>query len=198
LRALCGLRYRVTGLENLSRDNAILLSKHQSAWETIALVGILPRPQTWVLKRELLWVPFFGWCLAQFKPIAIDRGAGRKAIRQLLDQGARVLDEGRWVVIFPEGTRVPVGERGRYAPGGAMLAEKTGRQIIPIAHNAGVFWARRNMRKYPGVIDVVIGPAIETRHRRAQDINREVEEWIEATVASLPADRPAVGPWTTV
>jgi len=185
LRALCGLRFRVSGLEHLPNTNTILLSKHQSTWETIAFLAILPAPQTWVVKQELLRVPLFGWSMARFKPIAIDRNAGRKAIRQLLDQGLRALEDGRWVIIFPEGTRVAAGERGHYGMGGALLAEKAGRAVVPVAHNAGSFWARRDIRKYPGVVDVVIGPPIETRGRRAAEINRDVEEWIEETVAGL-------------
>ena len=187
LRALCGLRFRVSGLEHLPSTNTILLSKHQSTWETIAFLAILPTPQTWVVKQELLRVPLFGWSMARFKPIAIDRNAGRKAIRQLLDQGLRALEDGRWVVIFPEGTRVAAGERGHYGMGGALLAEKAGRAVVPVAHNAGSFWARRDIRKYPGVVDVVIGAPIETRGRRAAEINRDVEEWIEETVAGLAA-----------
>jgi 1-acyl-sn-glycerol-3-phosphate acyltransferase len=187
LRALCGLRFRVSGLEHLPSTNTILLSKHQSTWETIAFLAILPTPQTWVVKQELLRVPLFGWSMARFKPIAIDRNAGRKAIRQLLDQGLRALEDGRWVIIFPEGTRVAAGERGHYGMGGALLAEKAGRAVVPVAHNAGSFWARRDIRKYPGVVDVVIGPPIETRGRRAAEINRDVEEWIEETVTRLAA-----------
>lgn len=190
LRSLCGLGFRVSGMEHLSGANTIFLSKHQSTWETIALLAILPSPQTWVVKQELLRVPLFGWSLAQFKPIAIDRSAGRRAIRQLLEQGTQALAEGRWIIVFPEGTRVAAGERGRYGLGGAMLAEKSGRPIIPIAHNAGVFWARRDIRKYAGVIEVVIGPPIKTLGRRAADINRDVEEWVEGTVAGLPGREP--------
>jgi len=187
LRALCGLRFRVSGLEHLPSTNTILLSKHQSTWETIAFLAILPTPQTWVVKQELLRVPLFGWSMAQFKPIAIDRTAGRKAIRQLVEQGLRALEEGRWVIIFPEGTRVAAGERGHYGMGGALLAEKAGRPVVPVAHNAGSFWARRDIRKYAGVVDVVIGPPIDTRGRRAAEINRDVEQWIEETVAGLAA-----------
>ncbi len=189
LRVLCGLDYRITGAEHLTGPNTLCLSKHQSAWETIAFLAILPRPQTWVVKQELLRVPVFGWSLAQFKPIAIDRSAGRKAARQLLEQGAAALADGRWIVVFPEGTRVPAGERGRYGMGGALLAERAGRPVIPIAHNAGVFWARRDLRKYPGTIDVVIGPPIETRGRKGSEINRDLEAWIENTVAGLPGKR---------
>lgn len=186
LRILCGLRFRVTGKEHLGGSNTIIFSKHQSAWETIAFLALLPRPQTWVVKQELLRVPVFGWSLAQFKPIALDRSAGRKAMRQLIEKGGRAVDEGRWIIIFPEGTRVAAGERGRYGLGGAMLAERVGRPIIPVAHNAGVFWARRDVRKHPGVVDVVIGPPIETNGLRAPEINAAVEAWIEGTTASLP------------
>jgi 1-acyl-sn-glycerol-3-phosphate acyltransferase len=142
-----------------------------------------------VVKQELLGVPVFGWSLAQFKPIALDRSAGRKAARQLLEQGAAALADGRWIILFPEGTRVPAGERGRYGMGGALLAERAGRPVIPIAHNAGVFWARRDLRKYPGTIDVVIGRPIETRGRKGSEINRDLEAWIETTVAGLPGKR---------
>jgi 1-acyl-sn-glycerol-3-phosphate acyltransferase len=191
LRVLCGLRVRVSGIEHLPPTNTILLSKHQSTWETIAFLAILPTPQTWVVKRELLRVPLFGWSMAQFKPIAINRKAGRKAIRQLLDQGLQALESGRWVIIFPEGTRVAAGERGHYGLGGAMLAEKAGRPVVPIAHNAGSFWGRRDIWKHAGLVDVVIGPPVETKGRRAAEISRDVEEWIEETVAGLTA---GVGP----
>jgi 1-acyl-sn-glycerol-3-phosphate acyltransferase len=189
LRVLCGLNVRFRGAENLPSEAVIVLCKHQSAWETLALRKFLPPQQTWVLKRELMWVPFFGWALAPYRPIAIDRKAGRQAIKQLLDQGKRWLAAGRWIVIFPEGTRVAPGERAPYAIGGAMLAERTGRPILPIAHNAGVFWPRRSIVKFPGVVDLVIGPLIPTAGRKAQEINAEVERWIEDTVASLPGAR---------
>ncbi len=183
---ICDLRHRIVGLEHLPEGPCIVLSKHQSTWETISLRGLLPLRQTWVLKRELLRIPFFGWALAQFQPIAIDRSAGRKAIRELLVQGRKHLAAGRWVVVFPEGTRVAAGERQRYNIGGAMLAEKTGVPVVPIAHNAGVFWRRRGVRKFPGTIDMVIGKPIATAGRKANEINAEVEAWIEATVAKLP------------
>jgi 1-acyl-sn-glycerol-3-phosphate acyltransferase len=186
LRMICGLSVRVRGLENLAGRNTIVLSKHQSTWETIAFLSILPRPQTWVVKKELLRVPLFGWSLAQFKPIAIDRSAGRTALRELLEQGRRAIEGGRWVIIFPEGTRMAAGKAGRYGLGGAMLAERIGRPVIPIAHNAGVFWGRRDVRKFPGIIDVVIGSPIETSGLRATEINTAVEAWIEETVTQLP------------
>lgn len=189
LGVLCGLRYRVQGLDKLPARPCIVLCKHQSAWETIALRALLPPEHTWVIKRELLWTPLFGWAIAAFRPIAINRGAGRRAVRQLLDEGRRWLDEGRWVVIFPEGTRVAPGQRKKYGIGGALLAEKTGYPVLPIAHNAGVFWRRRDLKKYPGVIDLVIGDLIDSGGLSAQEINRRAEDWIEATVTSLPQTR---------
>jgi 1-acyl-sn-glycerol-3-phosphate acyltransferase len=189
LRVICGLRHRVTGLENLPDGPCVVLCKHQSTWETISLRAILPLRQAWVLKRELLRIPIFGWALAQYRPIAIDRSAGRQAIRQLLAQGGEHIANGRWVVIFPEGTRVAAGERRRYNIGGAMLAEKTGAPVVPIAHNAGNFWRRRGVRKFPGTIDVVIGEPIVSAGRKASEINAEAEEWIEGTVARLPGYR---------
>jgi 1-acyl-sn-glycerol-3-phosphate acyltransferase len=146
-----------------------------------------------VIKRELLWTPFFGWAMAAYRPIAIDRSAGRRAVKQLLDEGRGCLEAGRWVIIFPEGTRVAPGQRGRYGIGGALLAEKTGYPVLPIAHNAGVFWRRRDFRKYPGVVDLVVGEAFPPKGQRAAEINRRVEDWIEATVAELPQSREQSG-----
>ena len=185
VRRLCGLHYRVTGLSHLPRHGAaIIFSKHQSAWETIAFQEIFP-PQTWVLKRELMWLPVFGWGLALLKSIAIDRGAGHKAVEQIVKQGRERLDEGIWVLIFPEGTRMAPGHKRRYGIGGAVLAAETGYPVVPVAHNAGSFWPRRGFLKKPGKIEVVIGPAIDPRGLSAAEINRRAEQWIEATVARL-------------
>jgi len=142
----------------------------------------------WLLKRELLWVPFFGWGLAMLEPIAIDRKAGRKALQQLLDIGAKRLAAGRWVVIFPEGTRVAPGQRGRYAPGGAMLAVRSACPAVPVAHNAGEFWPRRGFVKYPGTIRIGIGPAVDTREHSAQEVNTLAEQWIEETMLTIGRD----------
>lgn len=186
LGLICGLKYEISGHENIPDENTIILSKHQSAWETIALRGLLPPEQAWVLKRELMWVPIFGWALAVVQPIAINRDDGRKAAKQIIDTGIDRLKQGRNVVIFPEGTRVAPGEYKRYGVGGAMLASKSGYPILPIAHNAGVFWRRRGLRKYPGTIQMVIGPLIETAGKSTAQINKEVEEWIEGTMQTLP------------
>lgn len=186
---ICGLKYRLHGWDKLPNDNCIVLSKHQSTWETIALRGLLPATNTWVIKRELLWIPFFGWGMAALGPIALDRKAGRQAIKQLVQEGRQSLEAGRWVVIFPEGTRTSPGEHIKYNLGGALLAEKTGYPILPIAHNAGVFWKRRGILKFPGFIDLVIGDPIRTQGLKASEINLLVERWIEETVASLPQTR---------
>ena len=186
LKVLCGLDYRLAGLEHLSSQPCVLMAKHQSAWETIALPGILPVRQAWVLKRELMHVPVFGWALRAFHPIAIDRKAGRKAMRQLLDQGKAHLGSDASVLVFPEGTRVAVGARKPFTIGGALLAEKSQVAIVPIAHNAGVFWKRRGLRKLPGCIEVVIGPPIAPQGRSAQELNALAQEWINGCVDRLP------------
>ena len=189
LGLFCGLGYRIQGESNLPSTACIVLCKHQSAWETIALRALLPPEHTWVLKRELLWAPFFGWALAAYKPIAIDRSTARRSIRKLLQEGKHWLDKGRWIVIFPEGTRVAPGQRKHYGQGGAMLAHKSGYPVLPIAHNAGVFWRRRDVRKYPGQIDLVIGEPLDPNGLSSAEINQHIEDWIEGTVARLPTER---------
>ncbi len=182
---VCGLRYEVQGREYIPPGPCVILCKHQSAWETYALPCIFPQMLTWVCKRELVWIPFFGWGLAMMEPIAIDRGAGRRALDQLIEQGTERLKDGRSVVIFPEGTRVAPGEKRRYAIGGAMLAEKSGYPVLPIAHNAGEFWPKRGFIKYPGKIRVVIGPPIESGGRTATEINNLAEQWIEGKMREI-------------
>jgi 1-acyl-sn-glycerol-3-phosphate acyltransferase len=189
LKWICGLDYQLIGRENIPQQNVIVLCKHQSAWETIALRWLLPFNQSWVLKQELMRVPIFGWALAADKVIAIDRKAGRKAVRQVIEQGIQRLQQGRNVIIFPEGTRVAPGERKKYGIGGALLAVKSGYPILPIAHNAGLFWRRRSLRKYPGTIQMVIGPLISPDGQSATEINHRVEDWIETKVAELGAGR---------
>ncbi|GAB4507350.1 MAG: lysophospholipid acyltransferase family protein [Sulfuricaulis sp.] len=184
LKFLCGLDYRVEGREHLPQGAAIVLSKHQSAWETIVFQQIFPA-QTWVLKRELMWIPLFGWALALMRPIAIDRGAGRKAVEQVITQGRERLQSGIWVVVFPEGTRVAPRTRKRYAMGGAVLAAETGYPVVPVAHNAGSFWPRRGFMKKPGTVRVVIGPTIDPRGKKPEEIIRQTEEWIENRMVEL-------------
>jgi len=180
LRLTCNLDYRVEGRENIPATTAIVLAKHQSAWETIAMQQIFP-PQTWVLKRELLFIPFFGWGLAMTQPVAIDRKAGKKALKQVIRQGTERLHRGLWMIIFPEGTRTAPGQRQRYAIGGAMLAEKSGHPVVPVCHNAGEFWPKQGFLKKPGTITLVIGEPIDPKGMRANELNARVEEWIEST-----------------
>jgi 1-acyl-sn-glycerol-3-phosphate acyltransferase len=187
-QVICGVRYRVIGRENIPDEPSIVLSKHQSAWETLAYQVILP-PQVWVLKRELLRVPFFGWGLAMMSPIAIDRGSATRSLKQTLEQGRDRLAHGWWIVIFPEGTRIAPGRRGRYHLGGAWLATQTGAPVVPVAHNAGTIWGKNAFIKRPGTITVSIGPALRPEGMKADVLNRKVEDWIEAEVARLGSAR---------
>ncbi|ANQ83926.1 lysophospholipid acyltransferase family protein [Azoarcus olearius] len=184
VRHLLGIRYRVVGAENIPAGPAVILSKHQSAWETMALQVIFP-PLCFVLKRELLKVPFFGWGLAAIPGIAIDRAAGKDALAQVVEQGRARLKEGFWVVVFPEGTRVAPGTARRYKVGGAWLAKRAGVPVVPVAHNAGEFWRRNAFLKHPGEITVSIGPAIEVKGVKAEEINRRAEEWVEGEMRRL-------------
>lgn len=185
LRLVCGLKHEVEGKENIPPGPAIILCKHQSAWETLALQRLFP-PQSWVLKRELLWIPVYGWGLASLHPISIDRSSGVRALRQIVRQGQKRLEEGLWVLIFPEGTRTLPGETPTYQAGGGLLAEKSGCPVVPVAHNAGYYWPRNSLDKKPGTIRLIIGPPIQPQGKTAQEITREAERWIEETVAKLP------------
>ena len=184
LRRLCGVTWSVEGREHLPQRPAVILAKHQSAWETLAFQTIFPQ-QVHVLKRELLWLPFFGWGLALMSPIAIDRARGVAALRQIARKGKVRLDQGFWVVIFPEGTRVAPGKRRKYQLGGAWLAAHAGVPVVPVAHNAGRAWPRNSFLKHPRNITVRIGPAIDPAGREPNDVNAEAEAWIEAQQASL-------------
>jgi 1-acyl-sn-glycerol-3-phosphate acyltransferase len=183
-RVICGVRARVLGYENLPDSPVVMLPKHQSAWETLAFQQIFP-PQVHVLKRELLWLPFFGWGLALMSPIPIDRGRGLSALRQIARRGKRRLEQGFWVVVFPEGTRVAPGRRRKYQMGGAWLAAHAGATVVPVAHNAGRCWPRNSFLKYPGRVTVRIGPPIESAGRDPGTINAEVEQWIETQQQTL-------------
>ena len=189
LRILCGLNFRLQGAEHLPQHDAVVLMKHSSAWETIAQLVLFPN-HVWVMKRQLLWVPFFGWALAVFSPIAIDRKGGRQAVDQVLRQGQQRLAEGLWVMIFPEGTRVAPGERRRYGLSGALLAAVAERPVIPVTHNAGDYWPRRGWKKRAGTIRMVIGPPIEAAGRSPRDVNRDAESWIETTLEEIRQKDP--------
>jgi 1-acyl-sn-glycerol-3-phosphate acyltransferase len=185
---LCGIRYEVRGRENLPDHPVIVMAKHQSAWETIALPTLFP-PMSIVLKRELLLIPFFGWGMRMASPIAIDRKAGKEALRQIVAQGKARLAEGFWVLIFPEGTRIRPGEAGRYGIGGAWLATHSGTPVLPVAHNAGEVWPKNAFLKRPGIITVSIGPVISSAGKKADALNEEVKNWIETEMSRLPHAR---------
>lgn len=184
VRVLCGINFRVVGAENITDTPSIILSKHQSAWETMVFQVIFP-PQVWVLKRELLHIPFFGWGLAMTSPIAIDRASGKEALKQIVSQGKDRLAQGFWVVVFPEGTRVKPGTKGKYGIGGAWLATHTGAPALPVAHNAGEFWGKNAFLKCPGTITVSIGKPIETSGMKASELNQQVETWIESEMENI-------------
>ena len=192
LRWSCRLDYRIEGLENLPPGNHIALWKHSSSWETIAMSLVFPR-QVWVLKRELTWVPAMGWGIRQVHAIAIDRKSGHSAVSQVVAQGKERLAEGDWIIIFPEGTRMPPGQTRRYGVSGALLAAETGKLLVPVAHNAGSFWPRRGLRKKPGTIRVVIGPPVAAAGRDPRELNQEVQSWVEATVARLEGRQSGAG-----
>jgi len=184
LKLTCGLTYTVEGLDKIPTGNYVAMWKHSSAWETIAMMVLLP-PSCWVLKRELMWIPLLGWGLAALKPIAINRSAGGSAISQVVEQGCLRLKSGLWVVIFPEGTRMAVGETRRYGSSGALLAIEAGKKIVPVAHNAGDFWPRRGLLKKRGNIHVVFGAPLEPVGKDPRATNDKVQEWIETKVAEL-------------
>jgi|HubBroStandDraft_6_1064221.scaffolds.fasta_scaffold17021_3 1-acyl-sn-glycerol-3-phosphate acyltransferase len=179
LRWTCRLDYRVEGYELLPPGNHVALIKHSSSWETVAQALLLP-PQVWVLKRELLWVPVVGWGIRQLRAIAVNRGAGSAAVRSVIEQGKARLAEGEWVVIFPEGTRMPPGETRKYGVSGALLAGETGKLVVPVAHDAGYYWPRRGLIKRRGTIRVIIGPPLVAAGRNPRDVSAEAQAWIEA------------------
>jgi len=186
LERLCGLKYVVEGRERIPSGNHIVMSNHTSAWETVAQFLIFP-PQVWVLKRELLWIPFVGWGLKLLRPIAINRGEGHRAVNQVVDQGKARLADGLWIIIFPEGTRVVAGETRKFGVSGALLAIASGHSVVPLSHNAGTFWARRGFLKKPGTIRVVIGEPIESAGKNPRELNEEVKQAIEAGLARIAA-----------
>ena len=184
LEQTCQVKYEVRGLENIPSVPTVVLSKHQSEWETYVFQKIFPR-QTGVVKRELLWIPLFGWLLANVKPIAINRKNSYQSLQQLVKQGKQRLAQGLWIIIYPEGTRVRPNEKKRYGVGGAMLAAKAGCPVLPVAHNSGSFWLRNRFIKKPGVIKIVIGPIIEPDGKTTREINALAEKWIEETMLGL-------------
>ena len=186
----CGISHEVHGWDNVPDFPVVIMAKHQSAWETLFMAWRFP-PSCWIVKRELLWLPFVGWGLMAIRAIAIDRSSGQAAREQIIEQGSRRLKQGLWISIFPEGTRIAPGKRGRYGIGGALLATRTSTPILPLAHNAGEFWGRYAFKKRPGRVKVVIGPLVATQGRDAVSVNNEVEAWIEGEMRRISPERYA-------
>ena len=179
-KAICGIRYQIKGAENFPDAPAIVLSKHQSAWETIFLLSNLPRPLVYVFKKEILYIPFFGWGMALLRMIPIDRSHGKNAFKHVVAHGKRRLADGQWIIMFPEGTRIPVGQKGKYKSGGTRLAIETGALVVPIAHNSGECWPKKSFLKRPGLVTVSIGKPISPEGKTPDAMMREVENWIES------------------
>lgn len=187
LAKVCGLSFEVRGLENLPAQNGVILSKHQSTWETFTFLQIFP-PIVYLLKQELLQIPIWGWALAKLDPIAIDRDAKTAALKKVLREGEERLKSGRWVVVFPEGTRVAPGSRGKYNSSGAMLAHRTHCPVVFVAHNAGQYWRRHAFLKFPGVIQVRVSEPVDSTQFSANELNQMAETWIEAQMDEITAD----------
>ena len=187
-RILCGIEVRITGMENLptgKTDPAILLSKHQSTFETFLYPAIMPHPLAYVFKKELIYVPFFGWAIGRMDMIHIDRSQRAQAFNKVVEQGKRLLAQGVWVIMFPEGTRIPRGQKGTYKIGGTRLAVETGAPVIPIAVTSAKVWPRKAFIKHPGIVDVSIGKPIPSQGRKPDELMREVEAWIEGEMHRL-------------
>jgi 1-acyl-sn-glycerol-3-phosphate acyltransferase len=187
-RYILGIRTHITGMENLpvgETSPAVLLVKHQSTFETLLMPAIMPHPLAYVFKRELLHIPFFGWSMARMDMIHIDRSQGARAFAKVVAQGKRLLARGIWVIMFPEGTRIPRGQKGSYKTGGTRLAIAAGAPVIPIAVTSAKCWPRKAFIKTPGVVEVSIGKPIPTEGREAGELMLEVENWIEAEMRRL-------------
>jgi 1-acyl-sn-glycerol-3-phosphate acyltransferase len=191
-RVICGVRHRVSGLQHLpsaeeGRAAVLLASKHQSTWETFAYPTLMPHPLAYVFKRELLYVPFFGWAMGRLDMIHIDRSKRTEAFNKVVEQGQRILGHGSWIIMFPEGTRTPRGSQGVYKTGGTRLALATGTPVVPIAVTSARCWPRKSFVVRPGVVDVSIGKPIPVEGREADELMREVEAWIEGEMRRLDA-----------
>ena len=185
---ILGIRNRVTGMENLptgEKSAVVLLVKHQSTWETLSMPAIMPHPLAYVFKKELLQVPFFGWAMARMDMIHIDRSQGSRAFSKVVEEGKRLMAQGTWVIMFPEGTRIPRGQKGVYKSGGTRLAIRVGVPVIPIAVTSAKCWPRKAFIKTPGVVDISIGKPISSEGRRPDELMAEVEAWIEAEMHRL-------------
>ena len=184
LKHSCNLTYKIKGKENIPDEASLVLANHQSTWETLAFQHFLPN-QLWVLKKELLRVPVFGWGLAMISPIAIDRSAGKKAVDQIVEQGEAKLNQGRWVIVFPEGTRISPGVDSKYKMGGFIFATRITHPVLPVAHNAGEFWPKHSFIKYPGTITISIGEPFNAQGMEPSDVKAKVEGWIKQELGSI-------------
>ncbi len=189
LKYVMGITYKVHGVENIPETPCVVLSKHQSALDIFVLLKVFD-PQCWVFKRELLRIPFFGWSLAATRPIAIDRNAGRKALKMMVDIGTAKLKRGFWILLYPEGTRTPVGEKGKYKSGGVLLAKKAGVDVVPVALNTGLFWQKGKGAINNGVVDIVVGKPMATDTKDIKALTKDVENWIEQRVSEITLDHP--------
>jgi len=198
-KVICGVRYQVTGMHHLptaAQETAavVLAAKHQSTWETFAFPALMSHPLAYVFKRELLYVPFFGWAMGRLDMIHIDRSKRAEAWIKVAEQGRRLAAEGIWVIMFPEGTRTPRGSQGVYKSGAARLAITTGVPIVPIAASSAKCWPRKSFLLRPGLIDVSIGPPISSQGRQPEDLMMQVETWIEAEMRKLDPEAYGAGP----
>jgi 1-acyl-sn-glycerol-3-phosphate acyltransferase len=197
-RVICGVRHRIQGLEHLpsleSSDGVVLLAKHQSTWETFAFPTLMAHPLAYVFKRELIYIPFFGWAMGRLDMIHIDRSKRTEAWNKVAEQGRRLMDTGHWVIMFPEGTRTPRGSQGAYKTGGTRLAIATGRPVVPIAVTSARCWPRKSFLVRPGVVDVSVGRPIASAGRQPEELMREVEAWIEAEMRRLDPEAYAPTP----
>jgi 1-acyl-sn-glycerol-3-phosphate acyltransferase len=188
-RVICGVRHRIVGLDKLQHADRsgpiVLLPKHQSTWETFAFPTLMPHPLCYVFKRELIYIPFFGWAMARLDMIHIDRSKRAEAWNRVAEQGRRHMAHGNWVIMFPEGTRIPRGQKGQYKAGGTRLAVATGASVLPIAVNSAKCWPRKSLVLRPGVIDISIGPTIPAAGRQPDELMREVEDWIETEMRRI-------------
>lgn len=184
-RLICGIRWQVHGIEHLPKRAAVMAVNHQSTWETV-FTPLLVRDQVWVLKKELIRIPFFGWAMGSLRPIAIDRKKRKAAMQQVIEQGRQRLANGFWVVMYPEGTRSDAHHPRPFKTGAVKLASELGALIVPIAHNAGQFWPKRG-RMHPGIVQVIIGEPVSTVGKTIEELNRSIEQWAHHTVAKLVA-----------
>ncbi|MBP7915052.1 MAG: 1-acyl-sn-glycerol-3-phosphate acyltransferase [Vitreoscilla sp.] len=197
-RVICGVRHRVHGLENVptaadGRAAVLLAPKHQSTWETFAFPVLMPHPLCYVFKRELLWIPFFGWAIGSLDMIHIDRSRRNEAWSKVAEQGRRYMAQGNWVIMFPEGTRIPRGQQGTYKTGASRLAITTGTPIVPIAVTSARCWPRKSFLLRPGLVEISIGKPIDSTGRQPEELMREVEAWIEAEMRRLDPDAYPAG-----